>query len=501
MHGALSIPDILFEIAVQLQDNNHALNAFARTCKLFEEPGLDALWREQDTILNLLGCFPPDLFKADQEGLVMKVLRPIRPDDFLRVDYYAHRVRRFVYTKVAKTVDPEHALLVLHSYDRGYLFPSLRALEWRRHGRDTYYPIELFLAPSVSSLSFYGVDIRWLPRIPRVIRHPEAITRLCIYMLLDLEEPSMISEIVRALPNLRSLEVPVLGAAELYALSQNPNLEELLLESVHVGLPSFPPNAFCGLRRLYLEGMAVNHVQAICAAWNLSNVQLLQITTCDTFYEEECEKIVDALLERCNPTQLTELWLTTKHPGSLSYWVSDNAYSATFQKVSAFSKLTLLCIVAPNGFQVVDADIAVLANALPALSFLYLTGNGTSTGLDPLLTLLSLQHLAEHCPLLEGLEIDFDARTVPGPSASARRIEQRVMDVLWVGESPLDEPAAVARFISGVFPKTAIAGNRDDEDEMSEEWERVDELLAHFVAAREEERRWAQAAVTSFSKK
>jgi hypothetical protein len=66
MQTSLQIREIRDMVAGQL-DPTHisgsaALAALSRTCKAFNDPALDVLWETQDTILNLMTCFPWDLF-------------------------------------------------------------------------------------------------------------------------------------------------------------------------------------------------------------------------------------------------------------------------------------------------------------------------------------------------------------------------------------------------------------------------------------------------------
>ncbi|KAJ6523265.1 hypothetical protein DFH09DRAFT_937984, partial [Mycena vulgaris] len=43
--------------------NPPILAALARTCQIFQNPALDLLWRQQDTLLNFVNCFPDGLVK------------------------------------------------------------------------------------------------------------------------------------------------------------------------------------------------------------------------------------------------------------------------------------------------------------------------------------------------------------------------------------------------------------------------------------------------------
>ncbi|KAJ6568089.1 hypothetical protein DFH09DRAFT_918179 [Mycena vulgaris] len=67
MHRALRTPEVLVIICLQIypdfdhepsQDASRVLVRLARTCKLFSEPALDALWSFQSIIFHILDCMP-----------------------------------------------------------------------------------------------------------------------------------------------------------------------------------------------------------------------------------------------------------------------------------------------------------------------------------------------------------------------------------------------------------------------------------------------------------
>jgi hypothetical protein len=75
-HRALTIPEIIGLICEHLEvlaephhegsgtrRNLEDLAALARTCRDFENPALDILWREQNTLANTLKCLPSNLWE------------------------------------------------------------------------------------------------------------------------------------------------------------------------------------------------------------------------------------------------------------------------------------------------------------------------------------------------------------------------------------------------------------------------------------------------------
>ncbi|EIW59267.1 uncharacterized protein TRAVEDRAFT_46575 [Trametes versicolor FP-101664 SS1] len=141
----------------------------------------------------------------------------------------------------------------------------------------------------------------------------------------------------------------------------------------------------------------------------------------------------------------------------------------------------------------------------PAL--VMLDGDPARSWPKPRATLFGLLAFAQHCPRMRGLtiEIDADLSRVP-PSrlevCSRRGAPHGAFNWLYVGFSPIEDPYAVAAFLSDSFP-----GIEDMEDEwrqppvseyegearrFREGWEAVYDLIPKFSAVRLQERKWKQ---------
>ncbi|KAJ7626229.1 hypothetical protein B0H17DRAFT_963456 [Mycena rosella] len=66
MYRALEIPEIVDGIVAEVRDiftsRRADLVALARTCRAFQNPALDRIWRSQDTLSHLVRCLPRDLW-------------------------------------------------------------------------------------------------------------------------------------------------------------------------------------------------------------------------------------------------------------------------------------------------------------------------------------------------------------------------------------------------------------------------------------------------------
>jgi hypothetical protein len=103
-----------------------------------------------------------------------------------------------------------------------------------------------------------------------------------------------------------------------------------------------------------------------------------------------------------------------------------------------------------------DEILTSMARAWPHLTALAVQNESTVSEALPRVTFHSLLALAEHCPLLENLEIDFDSRQVPAHttedgSSPVRQRSLTSLDVLHSAISAADV-SRIADFLSNLFP-------------------------------------------------
>ncbi|KAL1950557.1 hypothetical protein VTO73DRAFT_5681 [Trametes versicolor] len=147
---------------------------------------------------------------------------------------------------------------------------------------------------------------------------------------------------------------------------------------------------------------------------------------------------------------------------------------------------------------------------------------------EPRATLFGLRALAARAPYLDVLGLELDAMTAGVPPARLelpreRAPARRVLDTLAVGLSPIDDPFAVAAFLSHSFVEIANLessweemeedGEDDDDDDDDDgedefveregwsearlfrrRWQAVERLLLMFEQIRRQERRWKRKA-------
>ncbi|KAJ6483568.1 hypothetical protein C8R47DRAFT_565164 [Mycena vitilis] len=142
MHRGLQQHDVAQLICEQVaqqygfegRDRDLARSATGRTSKKILDPSLNALWKEQHTIRNLLKCMPApdDLWDIsvddalNRQRLNITLRRTIPGADWERPLFYLRRVKSFSLRAVIET--PEFLQALSLSLPGDYLFPNLKRL-------------------------------------------------------------------------------------------------------------------------------------------------------------------------------------------------------------------------------------------------------------------------------------------------------------------------------------------------------------------------------------
>ncbi|OJT15966.1 hypothetical protein TRAPUB_8789 [Trametes pubescens] len=139
-----------------------------------------------------------------------------------------------------------------------------------------------------------------------------------------------------------------------------------------------------------------------------------------------------------------------------------------------------------------------------------LDGDPAKTWPKPRATLFGLLAFAQHCPHMCGITVELDAdlsRVPPSRLEACTRLgaPHAAFKSLYVGLSPVEDPYAVAAFLSDSFPEIDdleddwrnLKEYEGDALKFGERWEAVYELIPKFAAVRSQERKWKQRAAAS----
>ncbi|KAJ7109555.1 hypothetical protein C8R43DRAFT_1139661 [Mycena crocata] len=485
MHRGLEILEVVEMICAQVasetkdlyplsKDAAHTLAVLARTSTTFLNPALDVLWRNQETLVNLLRCMPNDVWEINERvgnrGLDIRLWRPIVSTDWERPLFYLHRVKSFHTAGFTQNIGFLDVLDI--SLPQEYIFPNLQKLDWYPHLhtaiRDTAIrQARFFLAPRLTNLQLAPiVNISQLSILANLAIKCPSLTHVSIFTqgfeLGGLEIPA-VSRFVGGLTRIISIDVPGLDESALDHLAQLPDVMSLrfrgrLKSSQSSRLPSSAHGGFPVLKTLSFIFAALDSVGAILARSSNSPLKRLGISA-------DCDQ----------PTKNTARSFYATLAGHCSIAEQINMYSVggdILHPLFSFTNLVSVKLWHPVGFDLDDATILAMASAWPQIENLSLTSS-LSRHMPSRITHEGIYAFAQHCPSLRLLHITFDATLVPkGWNTGETRISQERLICIDVASSPVDRPRRVAKFMAAIFPNLrrictlyeVVVGGDDGED-------------------------------------
>ncbi|KAJ7622917.1 hypothetical protein DFH06DRAFT_1231283 [Mycena polygramma] len=491
MHYSLSIPEPVVLIFAELLSpypnenlSHRDLAALARTCRTFQEPALDLLWREQTTLANMLRCLPSYLWQEKD------ILGPIRTEDWNVPLSYASRIQ-----KLALSDSKFHTADIFETIRSGlpcdYLCPNLKRLVFQLNTDSLFPSIHLFLGPKVvdvymsppssriSSLSGLPLRCRDLKRLPWITyswQHDD--------LLLATD-----SEIALSLERIEDLDVDKLDRAAIEHLSRLPTLQSLSLyspQSRHLEpssrcpsrtLEDSPHYLFPALRDLCFSDTTFDFV--------LEFLDMLTEGRLDgQLYAALASHLSHTALQILSVKRAQDSEIDTPPAGTITNYVVDRH---SLQTLFCFANLTDLHLQPPVGFDLNDVVVWEMARAWPKLTTLCLDA-ATDFHYPSSISIHGLRAFAKHCDDLAFLTITLDASTVP-PDISSENISQSSLTSLDIGLSPITDSLAVAQVLSGLFPN--LAGVHHDGDWVLSQHEMHDD--DRMAEMRIDAARWKEA--------
>jgi len=508
MHRGFSISEILDLIFAQLQSpcpnefdrdaRNESLGrrhfaALARTCKTFQNPALDFLWREQDTLTNLLKCLPSHLWEEEagssnvweeeaESPNRIRITGPIQPSDWEKPLSYALRIQRLQLDAWSMMEDFPAADVferISSGLPRDHLCPNLRGILFHVTPKaDSLFPyIRLFLGPKIIDVSIslpfsssHAPSLSFLP-----IRYPH-LKKLYLSAYYPQDEPDILSKIALTLDRIESLTLNKLDRVAIEHISQLPALKSLRLQTSHsedLGLSLRFPTVmgaqtppFPALRDVSFEEATTEFALEFLDLLSTCCVANFHVGTTDVVTKLTTSRLYATLAGHLSHSALKILRVERAGncddptvPEDMANHAIDGHILA---KLFCFANLTKIILAPPVGFNIDDATAWDIARAWPKLKILTLTA-ATDLHHPPGMSLHGLQAFAKHCRELTSLMITFDASTVPPRDDSPDPIiSQFSLTSLDVDTSPITDPTAVAQFTSGLFPNLANIWTHDN---------------------------------------
>ncbi|EIW81825.1 hypothetical protein CONPUDRAFT_164585 [Coniophora puteana RWD-64-598 SS2] len=531
MHRALLIVEVIEHVFDCLGEdfdilsggaNSGTLSSLARTCQIFKEPALDALWENLAGIEPLIRCLPKDVWRTSSIGelglgpgldTIVKLNRSLTAQDWAVIRKYTPRVRRLYQVSAGRVYSGELLELSLAPHDMFPLLPNLRHLQWSLMPSDDIPFVRMFLPSTLESIQ-YGISIRFS----------------------DLREASLLSALGYLIPRVQHVQCS-------------------LYPGVHRGVDSFSRSVCCwkNLKLLYCEKLtdeALVHIAGLSTLQHLgmtlgpqsslqglrrlvqsspfANLSSLSLATCDldaavAFVDEMSLSLIDFHVSVLNNTCSNRIADTFKviakgdralEKVKIMNWVGDeNSIGPenyafipqkvvmtifTFRPLFKSNHLRVLEVDALCSLALGDAEIIELARAFPLLEKLSLNPTyGWRTSLA--ITLFGLFSVACLCPHLLFLGIEFDGVATEKTNSAQNAplnvdiFSNTAIRKLSVGNSTIDDPRTVASLLFRVMPnlecvsgRSVLSFNGEDMDwageysRNSRRWARVERILSHL---------------------
>ncbi|KAI5824158.1 hypothetical protein K523DRAFT_315738 [Schizophyllum commune Tattone D] len=504
----LDLPEIVGDICEELRCSYsfRSLAAFAVTDRLVCEVALDALWREQRSLVPILKILPQhrlDEVSSRELRLVRSLL------GWARMQYYASRVTtldlhrrnggatesgRFCsnYTFYDVQID-DSALKSISDYAEPHcIFPRLLHLDCSMFKLRSLALIPMLFSPSITSLAARlrngdSVESEWLLRdLPSICPELRSVTGMgckgsrlfpppeLLQRLLTLESLTMAHlsietiQCLAKLPSLRSLELRVTQTfmSQVDRAAPLPPSLQTGIAMRHIKLELEDP---AGLERFFAvvqTPLRVTAFDAVCSELEDPNLDI-----------DVRHRNLDLLAQTLDPTCLKQILYYHNCDIDLSWGSVPAAH--VLQLAYRYPNLSYLGI--DCWFDTCDADLEALARALPQLEYLILDTHAMNCrlGLDAetrqvRTTLAVLPAIARAFPKLCGLCIRLDATSVPAlePAVDADseglRVSKHVR--MHFADSPLEDPAAVAQYLRRVFARGCSLASQPPEEGMYKRW-------------------------------
>ncbi|KAJ7671224.1 hypothetical protein B0H17DRAFT_1209079 [Mycena rosella] len=508
MHRGLRIPEVVELICGEAKFST--LVALAQTCQALQPPALSVLWRDQSDLMPLLKCLPSDLWELEEvenRPTRLRFRRAIAPSDWTRVIFYAVYVKSFVESGLWPEI---YAALSL-SLPKSPLFPNIRHLTWRT-GDDVFPYIRLLVGDKLRSIvvSMHGSEAIRASLLPSLTTFHPKLTHVEFDTLIA-DRPMIYDAIYSAICSWNHLEKLKFGALNLPAmlhLARLPNLKYLQLSrfpSDSATIREFQAKVastgaiFAALRELYAAPEFVRDIISFLDVIDSDALNKVHLSIEVPTVTEDWQTL-NTVLARKSSRTLTRLSLNEEFSHSHDFIDALERMLTTesIQPLLSCPNLVELSVGTAYGIDLDDAFLKQLALALPRLQKLDLSPGCQSARYVPQVTLGGLVPLAQHCPNLAVLAIVMNATDVD-PYAKEKPgggISNTSLTDLDVVESPISFPAAVASFLSAIFPNLRLITMREemirnplapDWDENMDNWAAVGNLVQVISSARAQE--------------
>ncbi|KAJ2919263.1 hypothetical protein MD484_g1180, partial [Candolleomyces efflorescens] len=544
----------LLEAILESSNGKRSLSRLARVCRALCEPALDVLWRELDSIVPILGLFPPSVLKkARRPGLGFA--RVPQEPDWDTILKYKERIRRVLYDETANNVAASVFSIIDEHRPCLYILPNLQELVWRVETPAGLDRCAMFLSPRLRSIqvevgaSFKQDKIRnflydmssrtkltsFSFNSPTSL--PDSFTELLarqdelerVYLVAPGALSSGVGRWLASLPALKTLQLdltgrspvavegffdeidPRSGAATPSSIASSDSgfssgewdFTEFRKSALRVtgDLPS--KDSFAQLRRVHLTGEAGNiavylkHLSSPLTHIDLNIEDPPDNADWQDLTHLICGSFGDSLQSlRIGATS------SARFAESVRSATRGEAPSRrlTLEHLSDLIRLTRLEIDLPESIIFLPPDLDAIADACPKVEVLRLCPHSRfapNTG-GPKITLESLALLTRRCKYLTSISAVVNACEASPTTLKTQALSSKSLLRLYLGGSWISDPLQVAILLSHMAPRLESLRHFQERNRVgyneanARSWQAVSGMLPHLQAVRETEKSFAR---------
>ncbi|EMD37927.1 hypothetical protein CERSUDRAFT_73709 [Gelatoporia subvermispora B] len=436
MHRCFKIPEIILLVLQHIKETDErrqlTLLSVAQTCHILHEPALDVLWDEQRGLVNLVKCLPEDALGLTPTSVVdsdspdairvsksiLRITRPLIPADWERFDHHARRIKTLWLDEYQCVMDCKvflwlDTLAMLHlSRPSTQVLPRLKTLNLQNDVFGLSGRLDMLFGPSLRHLTIQNVKSASREHLAALITcAAQASPNLSF---LSSTRPLHPASVRGRLRDIRTLILDLPDNAEhasdlLTWIAELPHLTTLHLKTVvasSVITTQATTPLFTSLDTLHLSADTPRTACRVLSLLTSAPLRGLEISTHDFATVQDVQNIIQAVGQYCNTNTMEGIRVKVRSRGQQ---VHNTIRLDSMQHLSRFRKLKGLTICTPTPVELKDEDLGELVSAWPSLRILRLRHPAREHH-EPKLTLLTLMHLATHCPGLQKLHLTLDAQ-------------------------------------------------------------------------------------------
>ncbi|KAF9002451.1 hypothetical protein BDQ17DRAFT_530032 [Cyathus striatus] len=527
------IPEILRLICEHLIWEKKTLVALARTCKTLEGPALDVLWFSLDDFYQLVKCLPSNVLREetkDDKTTYLVLKHYLLLSDCSRLLHYAKRVRHFTFVNLGRMSPKQVHITVFQGLQvalQGHkLLPNVRHLTWRCKNLNISPYLHMFLGPNLSKIQY-----TFSPRSPVQL---SLVPALCeqyhslkaVEFLFDDDNSStkskgqatgLISIFIYKWSSLESLTVPNATYSALLKLSQLPHLKSLKI--IQCKLDNDPPTTSKGgfpvLASLELQQChAASDCIAVITLMGCSPLRDMRVAIIEAETSSSWKKIFLSINQHCchDTLQNFHFWDGDGQDMIPTSTRTDMIKYEDIRPLLDFHNIRIINAGFHRGLYLSNPSlIKEMATCWKSIEILIFEHSKSFRGGNSSnISLLDLLPISEHCSELQMLGLPFHANSLPEldkDNVPWSNVCATNLTRLFVGNSPITNPALVAATLSAIFPSLedilTISDDLDDGDgdleqnptvqTMHDAWKQTEELVKMFSIVRTQERSYTRS--------